>query len=255
MLTRLLSAAPSITSFVPSNGPLAGGNRVTLIGVRLGNSDVTAVAFGPTGTEPAVTWLTSTLVVVVAPAQSTAGAVTVSLTSTSFGTGISTGSYTANPAGVITSVAPASVANEGGVLVTLSGINLGAADITAVSLCGVAASATTFVTSTRVLAIAGPRTDSVACGPGSAVVVSTSFGTTTMTFAFNYLVRTSSCSLDLLELVWLTRHLLTHTHRTGDHVGDAVVRGRHERRHRDRGRHQPGHRHRRQPGLFFFGCA
>jgi hypothetical protein len=177
-----------ISSIVPVSGPLAGSTRVTLVGIRLGSGDVSTVRFG-TSPSPAITWLTSTLVVVTTPSVASSGSVSVLLTSTAFGTATSGQSFTFNPAPVFSSVTPSSGPNEGGITVSLTGTNLGANDVTSVSLCGTPAASVTFVSAALVHVVAGPRTDTLACGPGATVLVSTSFGSATLAASFQYLVR------------------------------------------------------------------
>lgn len=80
---------------VPDNGPLAGGNLVTLTGSNLGDGgDITLVSWGGDSNAAIQTQSTSQ-VVVQAPALSTNGNVTVTVQSTSFGT--ATATYTVHP--------------------------------------------------------------------------------------------------------------------------------------------------------------
>jgi hypothetical protein len=84
-------------------------------------------------------------------------------------------------AGVSPSVGP----QAGGTTVTINGSNLGNHDVTSVTLGGVAASIITDNSPTQIVVSTGAA---AAPGTGAVVVVSTSYGTTTATNAFTYLV-------------------------------------------------------------------
>ena len=112
-------AEPTITSLIPSSGPIAGGMTVTITGTNL--KDTKAVMFGGiSGT--AVVVHSATSVTVVTPKHSV-GPVGVVL-STSSGSVVSTDEFTYVAAPTITSVVPSSGPITGGTKVTITGTNL-----------------------------------------------------------------------------------------------------------------------------------
>jgi hypothetical protein len=82
---------------VPTNGPLAGGNRITVGGAQLGLSTADITQITVAGTPAAAwTWVTATRVLVQTSASSAAGTAAVNFTTTAHGQG--GGSlYTYNP--------------------------------------------------------------------------------------------------------------------------------------------------------------
>jgi len=105
---------------VPSNGPFAGGNTVTLIGDMLGLNDITSVSLG-TLSVTQHTWMSSTLILLTAPGASTPGAVTVSLVTASNGPTFMANGYTFNIPMTISAVVPSIGPNTGGQTVTITG--------------------------------------------------------------------------------------------------------------------------------------
>ncbi|MEU8994392.1 IPT/TIG domain-containing protein [Streptomyces caniferus] len=116
------AAAPVLTALIPSSGPTAGGNVVTLNGTNL--TGATSVKFG---SNPAVILTNApTQITAIAP---TAPPSSVNVTVTTPG-GTSNPlpyTYTATPAPTLTTLSPTSGPTTGGNIVTLNGTNLGGA--------------------------------------------------------------------------------------------------------------------------------
>ena len=91
---------------------------------------------------------------------------------------------------VITSIAPTQGPSVGGSIVTLTGTNLGANDITSVTLVGIGASAVTWVTSTQVRVV----TAAAAAGTGPVMLTSAAHGITSFS-SYTYLEGTLCASL------------------------------------------------------------
>ena len=177
-----------VGSITPANGPLVGGNEVTISaapGSRISTgsgTDITNVYFG---TDVAsITSQDETSVVVQVSANATAEAVDVMVCSEVYGDNTVLSGYTFNPAGEITSVDPKYVPqNTGNVQVTIKGTNLGSGDITNVTLAGQTTTLSA-QSDTQIVVTAA----SVASVTGDVVVMSTSYGTTTKSNAFAYVV-------------------------------------------------------------------
>ncbi|MFG2491173.1 IPT/TIG domain-containing protein [Streptomyces caniferus] len=113
------AAAPVLTALIPSSGPTAGGNVVTLNGTNL--TGATSVKFG--SNSAVILTNTTTQITAIAP---TAPPSTVNVTVTTPG-GTSNPlpyTYTATPAPTLTTVSPTSGPTTGGNIVTLNGTNL-----------------------------------------------------------------------------------------------------------------------------------
>ena len=88
-------AAASIGSVQPSNGPLSGGNHITILGANLGSgTDITAVLLG--GLLCTVKHQTTSTVTVLAAVGTSVGVTNITVASTSFGTSVKTSVYTYN---------------------------------------------------------------------------------------------------------------------------------------------------------------
>eukprot|EP00698_Gefionella_okellyi_P000996 TRINITY_DN10875_c0_g1_i1.p1 TRINITY_DN10875_c0_g1~~TRINITY_DN10875_c0_g1_i1.p1 ORF type:complete len:2975 (+),score=482.22 TRINITY_DN10875_c0_g1_i1:924-8927(+) len=122
-----------ITAVIPNNGPLYGGNQITVIGVDLGQNDVIAVQIH--GVAVTIVSQNTTVVVVVAPDLTLLGpgSGTIRITSVAFGTLQSPNAYRHNPRGLIASVVPSTLPVAGGI-VTITGTDLGGGDIYVVSV-------------------------------------------------------------------------------------------------------------------------
>lgn len=149
----LMSSSPAVTGLSPTSGPLAGGTAVTVTGVNV--TGATKVTFdGVAGLSLKV--LSPTSLRVTAPSRSTAGPVTVVVTTSggkSAATSAARYTYVGKPA--VTGVRPASGPLTGGTVVTISGVNLTGAS--RVTFNGVAGSALTQVSATQVRVTAPPR--------------------------------------------------------------------------------------------------
>ncbi|MGW7639944.1 IPT/TIG domain-containing protein [Streptomyces decoyicus] len=164
------AGAPVLSSVVPNQGPISGGNTVTLTGVNL--TGATAVTFGTT---PATSFT------VVSPTQITAvvpvgpaGPVTLTVT-TPGGTSSLQSAYFYVNTPILTAVAPPSGPLSGGNTVTLTGANL--IEATAVRFGTTAATAFTVVSDTRITAVvpagaAGPADVTVTTAGGTSNAVS-----------------------------------------------------------------------------------
>ncbi|KUL84966.1 hypothetical protein ZTR_07856 [Talaromyces verruculosus] len=110
---------PSITSLIPSSGPLAGGNNVTITGTNL--NTVTGVSFGGV---PATFFiiLSPTSINATAPAGSAPGAIDVTVSSGTFTSPPATYTYIALP--TPTSIFPTAGVISGGTPVAITGTGL-----------------------------------------------------------------------------------------------------------------------------------
>ncbi|MFE7404407.1 IPT/TIG domain-containing protein [Streptomyces sp. NPDC057557] len=169
----LVLAAPVIGSVVPNQGPVEGGNTVTLTGT--GFTGATSVSFGAVAA--AFIAVSATQVTAIAPAAPVG---TVNVTVTTPG-GTSAGiPYTYVAAPVLSSVAPAQGPLAGGNSVTLSGTGFTGA--TSVHFGVNAASSFTVVSPTQLTASVPTG------GPGPvAVTVTTPGGTSTQAVSYYYL--------------------------------------------------------------------
>jgi hypothetical protein len=172
------ATAPSVTSFTPTSGPVAGGTVVTLTGTNL--SGTTGVTFGGVpGT--AVTNVNATTVEVTTPASAAAESVSVVLTTPA---GMATGpvgyTYTTATSPTITSYTPTSGPISGGTVVTITGTNL--SGTTEVTFGGVAGTALANVNATTVEvttpSVPGPTT--------VPVILTTPAGSVTATVAYTF---------------------------------------------------------------------
>eukprot|EP00741_Cyanophora_paradoxa_P005354 tig00000880_g5192.t1 len=181
--TYLDAPEPYIATVLPNNGPLYGGNKVTITGSDLASgtgSDITSVYLGEV---PATIVSKSPYsVVVTAGAAASAGTRDVVVTS---GTGSTrrTLAYTYNPKGSILGLEPPSGPLEGGNMVTVRGSSLGSGrDIYEVVIGGKSVPPVS-QTNKRVTVIAPPSAKE---GPVDVAVRSISYGETSMASAYSY---------------------------------------------------------------------
>ncbi|UTO63652.1 IPT/TIG domain-containing protein [Streptomyces rapamycinicus NRRL 5491] len=142
-------AVPVLTAVSPGQGPVGGGNTVTLTGS--GFTGVTAVRFGSTPAS-SFTVVSATQITAVAPP----GSGTVQVTATTPG-GTSNGvsySYVAVAVPVLTAVSPGQGPVGGGNVVTLTGSGL--TGVTAVNFGSTPALSFTVVSATQITAVAPP---------------------------------------------------------------------------------------------------
>ncbi|MGA5699741.1 beta strand repeat-containing protein [Peterkaempfera bronchialis] len=166
---------PVISTVAPNQGPVTGGNSVTLTGS--GFTGATAVHFG--AANAAFTVVSGTQVTAFAPAG-TAGTVNVTITTPG---GTSAGvAYTYVPAPALGSVAPNQGPLAGGTTVSLTGSNLTGA--TAVLFGANAATSFTVVSATQITAVVPTGT------VGAATVTVTTPGGTTPGGVFYYYLAT-----------------------------------------------------------------
>jgi YD repeat-containing protein len=159
---RAIYFAPAVTSVSPRRGPLAGGNAVHLYGSAF-VPGVTTVSLGD------VSYVSSTELLVTAAAAA-AGTVDVRVT-TPGGTAVLPAAYTYLPPPTISAVTPSKLRSSGGQALTIDGSDFVDAGDTTVTIGGIATPAT-FVSSTRLLAIAPPH-----AGGAADVTVTTPGGT------------------------------------------------------------------------------
>ncbi|MDI5970849.1 IPT/TIG domain-containing protein [Streptomyces sp. SL13] len=167
------TTAPVITTPAPAQGPVAGGNTVTLTGTAL--TGATAVRFGATAAS--FTAVSATQVTAIAP-PGAAGAVSVTITTPG---GTSAGvTYTYLAAATLTGLTPAQGTAAGGNTVTLTGTALTGA--TAVRFGSAAATSFTVVSGTQISAV--PPSGAAGAVP---VVVTTPAGATAGDVFYYYL--------------------------------------------------------------------
>jgi hypothetical protein len=166
-------AAPTFTSITPDDGPIAGGNSVTITGTNL--TGATTVTFG--GTAATAVWVVSaTQITATAPAHAV-GAVNVVIT-TPGGIATGTGVYTYRAVPTFTNIVSGYGRIDGGTAVTITGTNfvIGA---TAVTFDGTAPPAFTVVSATQITATTPADVASTIN-----VVVTTPGGTATRTYIY-----------------------------------------------------------------------
>ncbi|MFD7506897.1 beta strand repeat-containing protein [Streptomyces sp. NPDC059850] len=149
-ITYTYAAGPVLSAVSPGQGPVGGGNTVTLTGSGL--TGVTAVHFGSV---PAVSFtvVSATQITAVAP-PGTAGPVQITVTGPG---GVSNGvTYFYVGVPTLGDITPASGPVSGGTAVTLTGTNLLGA--TAVTFGGVPATSFTVVSAIQITAVAPPGT-------------------------------------------------------------------------------------------------
>jgi hypothetical protein len=202
--TYTYNPLPVLSAAVPALVPQAGGTLVTIVGTDLGSNDVTVSVGG--APVAGLTWLSATAVRVLTPARAAAGSVSVQLSSTLFGasaaatllsyapgtrslllTCVLLTSWMRHAVPVITSLQPQQGHAAGGSTLTLLGTNLGANDISSVTVAGVPATAFTWASATRIFVTAPPS----APATGPVVVTSVSGGIASIA-GYTYLQRTSN---------------------------------------------------------------
>ena len=165
-------------------GPYAGGNSITVTNGYFGT--ITNVLLGAPSVGSAIptaqgsSWFTITM-----PEIGTSGTVDLTVQTSHNGNIPLANAYTYNPAGILSTVSPSSGSWTGGYTVVFSGTNLcngNSSDITQVTLAGMTAAVQNVYGSTQIVVVADAS--SFGFGTGDVVVVSTDFGTTTKSDAF-----------------------------------------------------------------------
>jgi len=186
----------SVFSASTNVGPLAGGNTITITNGYFGT--ITNVLLGSPGSVPAtlvesgLDWFTITL-----PPATNAGTVDITVQISGHGDTTLANAYTYNPAGELFALMPASGSWTGGYPVVLSGTNLcnGAlADVMLVTLMGITAAVQQVNGSTQILVVAGVSSSGAAAG--DVVVVSTDYGTSVKSNAFEYFKEAQTITFD-----------------------------------------------------------
>ncbi|MFJ7299174.1 IPT/TIG domain-containing protein [Streptomyces sp. NPDC099088] len=170
-------APPVLTSVVPTSGPAAGTNPVTLNGSQF--TGATAVMFGSAAALSYTVTSPSTITATVPP-----GTGTVNVTVRTPAGLSNTVAYSYAPAPSLTTIAPSQGPTSGGTGVVLTGTGLTGA--TAVTFGSTPATSYTVNSATQITAIAPPGSGSVGCtvtGPGgtSNAVVYAYVGAPTLT--------------------------------------------------------------------------
>lgn len=137
--------SPAINSLTPAQGPVSGGNSVTLTGSGL--SGATGVKFG--AVNAAFTVVSANQITAIAPAAAGPGSVNVIVTTPGGTSNALPYTYLNSP--VLTSVTPNQGSNAGGTVVTLTGTGLTGA--TSVTFGGVPATSFTVVSGTQITAV------------------------------------------------------------------------------------------------------
>eukprot|EP00698_Gefionella_okellyi_P009013 TRINITY_DN225_c0_g2_i5.p1 TRINITY_DN225_c0_g2~~TRINITY_DN225_c0_g2_i5.p1 ORF type:complete len:1943 (-),score=426.69 TRINITY_DN225_c0_g2_i5:3476-9304(-) len=174
--------AVGIDAVVPNNGPFAGSQTITLLGRGLGagGSDITSVTLGGVSCGT-ISGQTVSSVTCVSGASGSSGAVTVALSSATYGPLSNISLYTYNPAGSIIAVLPPAGPLAGGNTITISGTNFcNGSDITTVTVNAVAVTVLS-QSATRVL-VQAPS--SLFSGPVDIVMRSEYWGQTVGTSAY-----------------------------------------------------------------------
>eukprot|EP00698_Gefionella_okellyi_P000009 TRINITY_DN1000_c0_g1_i2.p1 TRINITY_DN1000_c0_g1~~TRINITY_DN1000_c0_g1_i2.p1 ORF type:complete len:2875 (-),score=567.01 TRINITY_DN1000_c0_g1_i2:1808-10432(-) len=186
-----INYAPSITAFVPFQGPLTANNYVTVIGSNLGAHDITNLTI--CNITARIVTQSATAVVFVAPPVQNSTVCTVVMESTSFGQSSLFG-YQYNKPGIISSIVPNLGPSIGGTNVTIQGFRIGQNDITAVYIAGVAVNQILEQTNDTVVVQLGASGMDIS--NGKVVVISTSIGNSSLPNAFTYsqCVSLTSCS-------------------------------------------------------------
>jgi|GEM_PF-336589 len=173
---RVIVPALHVAAVYPHSGPVAGGNQVRFLGTGF-LPGVTQVSFG-SAPATAVTFITSTELVVTAPAAS-AGVVDVKVT-TSAASDVLAAGYNYLPPPAISSVTPVKGKTAGGDTLVITGTNFLSGD-TAVTVGGVPA-ASVVVTNSSSLTVVTPAGTAGAAD----ISVTTSGGAATKIAAFTY---------------------------------------------------------------------
>ena len=144
--------APTVTAVTPTDGPLAGGNTVTITGT--GFVPGATVAFVGVGAATGVTVVSSTQITATAPATATPKKVDVTVTTSGGTSALNAGDqYSYDPVPTVTSVTPNSGPIVGGNTVTIAGTGFIAG--ATVNFVGVGnAAGITVVSATQITAIA-----------------------------------------------------------------------------------------------------
>ncbi|MFE9889246.1 IPT/TIG domain-containing protein [Streptomyces scopuliridis] len=165
---------PVVSGVSPDQGPLSGGNSVTLTGTGLAGA--TAVFFGATAAT-SFTVLSPTQIIAVAPVGA-AGPVQVTVV-TPGGASVPGATYFYVAAPLLTAASPVSGPVSGGNTVTLTGSNL--IEATAVKFGAVAAASFTAVSDTQLTAVAPPS------AAGTVQITATTAGGTSNGVSYTYL--------------------------------------------------------------------
>ncbi|KAJ5151512.1 uncharacterized protein N7482_010764 [Penicillium canariense] len=171
---------PTITQIIPTIGPTAGGNTVSISGS--GFMNITAVTFGPT-VATSFTVVSSTAInAVVPPGPAAGGAVSVLVTGLG-GTSAAGTTYTYMVTPIVSNVSPSSGPAAGGNTVSISGS--GFMNITAVTFGPTVATSFTVVSSTAINAVVPPGP---AAGGAVSVLVTGLGGTSAAGTTYTYMV-------------------------------------------------------------------
>ncbi|MBI4859014.1 MAG: IPT/TIG domain-containing protein, partial [Candidatus Riflebacteria bacterium] len=170
---------PTITSVTPTNGPLAGGTALTIMGTAFAGSISVTIGGNPTS---AVTVTGTTKITCVSPPSTTGvGCKDVVVRSSTNGTATKTCGFTYNPAPLVTQINPDKGPQQGGTAITITGTNFGGT-VTVL----IAGRSCTGVTTNATTSISCVTPASPDYGPADVLVRSSTHGDATMTGGFTY---------------------------------------------------------------------
>jgi len=178
-----VAAAPVLSSVVPTSGPAAGNNDVTLNGS--GFSGVTAVSFG---SHPALSYVVNSTIRITAVAPPGSGSVPVTVKTPSGTSNPITYTYAALP--TLTSLAPSQGPSSGGTSVVLTGTGFSGA--TAVTFGSTPATGYSVNSATQITAVAP-------AGTGSVPVTVTTVGGTSNPVVYTYVTAPVITSLSPVQ--------------------------------------------------------
>eukprot|EP00698_Gefionella_okellyi_P020901 TRINITY_DN6656_c0_g1_i1.p1 TRINITY_DN6656_c0_g1~~TRINITY_DN6656_c0_g1_i1.p1 ORF type:complete len:985 (-),score=193.37 TRINITY_DN6656_c0_g1_i1:126-3026(-) len=171
-----------IISVTPNNGPLVGGNTVTIVGLNFA-FDVSSMTVLIGAQSTTIASVSSDEIVIVAPASSVSGWFNMTILRSGYDEAVGV-AYRYNDRGSIVSVVPSSGSVSGGAVVTIFGTDMANdrdGDVR-VWLCGVAAQVLVY-NGSMIAALTGNSTYGQL---GSAVVLSTSHGESVLNDAYTY---------------------------------------------------------------------
>gem|GEM_PF-1342349 len=182
------NSPPEVTEIDPNNGPMRGGNRVTINGSNFGRtiSDTLNVTIGSGAATDIQVNADRNQIQCTAPSSVVAAPVSVIISSAECGIKVVPNAYTYNPKPTITGVSPISGPQAGGTTVTIVGENFCetvAGTTVNVTFGSVAATSCVLVSPTEIRCVTAP---SPGFGPVSVVVDSSTNGTPVVAGTYTY---------------------------------------------------------------------
>jgi outer membrane protein OmpA-like peptidoglycan-associated protein len=216
-----VAPAPTDVSFTPSSGPVAGGTKIRLRGrfivsgeesstIKVGDQDVsswTRISEADNTNNFDDYTQGQDIIEFLAPPSTATGPVPITVTN-SIGTTVARGTFTYSAKPTITSIAPASVANTGGSVITVQGTAFGTSGRPTVIINGVKSPYVTRVSATQLTAIVPAATGTT--GPVDVSVSSPQGGGVSAASTLNLVAPT-------------TLPTVTKITPTSGHAGDAAT--------------------------------